>query len=477
MFEKILIANRGEIACRVAATARRMGIRTVAVYSDADREAAHVSLCDESVHVGAPPARESYLNIERIVEAARRTDAQAIHPGYGFLSENPAFAAVCAVRGIVLVGPPVTAIEAMGDKAAAKALMQSRGISVVPGYHGARQEPEYLEERAVEIGFPVIIKACAGGGGRGMRIVNSAPDFAAAFAACQRESLAAFGDATVLVERYLRRPRHVEFQVFADHHGQCIHLFERDCSIQRRHQKLIEESPAPGMTAELRERMGQVAVSAARHVGYVGAGTVEFIVESGADGELRDFYFMEMNTRLQVEHPVTELVTGLDLVEWQLRVAAGERLPLRQEQVSTRGHALEARLCAERPERNFLPSTGRCELIEFPPSVQFEVPSTAAGSPLVRVDSGVRTGDVITPFYDAMIAKMIVWAPDRRSALATMDGALARTDVRGFSTNAAFLGAIVRHPDFADAQLDTHFIAQRHEGLLHASRSGFNVPE
>ncbi|MFM7704068.1 MAG: acetyl/propionyl/methylcrotonyl-CoA carboxylase subunit alpha, partial [Rubrivivax sp.] len=366
MFDKILIANRGEIACRVAATARRLGVRTVAVYSDADARARHVRACDEAVHVGGAAARDSYLRWERIVEAARATGAQAIHPGYGFLSENEDFAQACANAGLVFIGPPPAAIRDMGSKAAAKALMERAGVPLVPGYHGADNDPALLAREADRIGYPVLIKASAGGGGRGMRRVERAEDFAAALASCQREAQAAFGDDHVLVEREGTRPRHIEIQVFADTHGQAVYLHERDCSVQRRHQKVLEEAPAPGMTPERRARLGQAAVAAARAVGYLGAGTVEFIAEQ--DGR---FYFMEMNTRLQVEHPVTEAVTGHDLVEWQLRVAAGEPLPATQEQLALRGHAIEARICAENPQANFLPATGTLEVVRWPGHVAF----------------------------------------------------------------------------------------------------------
>ncbi len=381
MFTKILIANRGEIACRVIRTARRLGIRSVAVYSAADAAARHVRLADEAVLIGPAPARESYLVAERILEAAQKTGAQAVHPGYGFLSENEAFAEACAAAGIAFIGPPVTAIRAMGSKSAAKSLMEQAGVPLVPGYHGEKQDAAFLEQEATRIGYPVLIKASAGGGGKGMRIVEKATDFAAALASCQREAASSFGDERVLVEKYLVRPRHVEIQVFGDTQGNCVYLFERDCSVQRRHQKVLEEAPAPGMTPERRAAMGRAAVEAAKAVGYVGAGTVEFIAEQ--DGQ---FYFMEMNTRLQVEHPVTEMITGLDLVEWQLRVAAGEPLPLAQEQVALRGHALEARIYAEDPDRGFLPSTGR--LIHLAPPAE---------SLNVRNDPGVEEGLEITP--------------------------------------------------------------------------------
>jgi 3-methylcrotonyl-CoA carboxylase alpha subunit len=442
MFRKILIANRGEIACRVAATARRMGIGVVAVHSEADAEARHVRLADEAVLIGPPPARDSYLRADRILEAAKRTGAQAIHPGYGFLSENEKFARACAAEGLVFIGPPAEAIAAMGDKAAAKRLMEKAGVPLVPGYHGEEQNAAFLAKEAQRIGFPVLIKASAGGGGKGMRIVVRAAEFKAALEGAQREAQASFGDSRVLIERYLERPRHIEMQVFGDSRGGCVHLFERDCSVQRRHQKVLEEAPAPGMTPARRAEMGAAAVAAAREVGYVGAGTVEFIAEQ--DGR---FYFMEMNTRLQVEHPVTEMVTGLDLVEWQLRVAAGEPLPLGQDALRIHGHALEARLYAEDPERGFLPQTGRLTHLRFP-----------QGTREVRVDTGVEAGAPITPHYDPMIAKLIVHGADRAAALARMSEALAGVEVIGLRTNVAFLERVVRSSAFAAADLDTGLI-------------------
>ena len=449
MFEKILIANRGEIACRVMRTAKRMGIRTVAVFSDADAHARHVELADEARHIGAAPARESYLSIERILAAARASGAQAIHPGYGFLSENDRFADACTEAGIVFIGPPASAIRAMGSKSAAKALMQTAGVPLVPGYHGAEQDPEFLLAQAAQIGFPVLIKASAGGGGKGMRIVRAQDQFIAALASCQRESINAFGDDRVLIERYLEQPRHIEIQLFADTHGNAVYLFERDCSVQRRHQKVLEEAPAPGMTPERRARMGEAAVAAARAIGYVGAGTVEFIADQAGT-----FHFMEMNTRLQVEHPVTEMITGQDLVEWQLRVAAGERLPRLQPELAIHGHAIEARIYAEDPARNFLPSTGRLQAFLQP-----------AESTHVRVDTGVRTGDTITPFYDPMIAKLIVWDQDRDRALARMRTALAGTMVVGPQSNVGFLERLIASAAFANAQLDTGLI-ERHQAEL-----------
>ncbi|NDF05859.1 MAG: ATP-grasp domain-containing protein, partial [Betaproteobacteria bacterium] len=369
MFSKILIANRGEIACRVAATARRMGVRTVAVFSDADAHAAHVQACDEAVHIGGNAPQDSYLQWQRILQAAMQTGAQAIHPGYGFLSENADFANACLQAGVVFIGPSSASIQAMGLKAASKQLMEKAGVPLVPGYHGADQNPALLSSEAQRIGFPVLIKASAGGGGKGMRIVNQAEDFAEALASCQREARSSFGDEAVLIEKYVQRPRHIEIQVFGDSHAQIIHLHERDCSVQRRHQKVLEESPAPGLSLELRERMGAAAVAAAKAVNYLGAGTVEFIVEQSERG--MDFFFMEMNTRLQVEHPVTEAVTGLDLVEWQLRIAAGEPLPLTQDQVTVQGHAIEARICAETPDNDFLPATGHLQVMRIPLAQRF----------------------------------------------------------------------------------------------------------
>jgi 3-methylcrotonyl-CoA carboxylase alpha subunit len=459
MFHKILIANRGEIACRVAATARRLGIRTVAVYSEADRDARHVRACDEAVHIGPAAPRESYLRWERILDAARATGAQAVHPGYGFLSENEDFAQACADAGIVFIGPPASAIAAMGSKSAAKALMHKAGVPLVPGYHGQDNDPALLAREAERIGYPVLIKASAGGGGKGMRRVDRAEDFAAALAGCQREAKNSFGDDHVLVERYVLKPRHIEIQVFADSQGRCIHLNERDCSVQRRHQKVLEESPAPGLSAARRAEMGAAAVAAAQAVGYVGAGTVEFIAEENNDGDIR-FYFMEMNTRLQVEHPVTEAVTGLDLVEWQLRVAAGQPLPLTQEGVSMRGHAIEARICAENPDAGFLPATGTLHVARWPEHVRF-----ARSDTLPRVDAGVGEGDAISPHYDSMIAKLIVWGDTRAQALARLDAALRDTHIVGLNHNVAFLRRVVQSASFATADLDTALI-ERERAVL-----------
>ncbi len=453
MFKKILIANRGEIACRVAATARRLGVQTVAVYSDADAQAKHVSACDEAIHIGGSAPKDSYLQWARIIAAAQATGAQAIHPGYGFLSENADFARACAAAGVVFIGPPAAAIEAMGLKAESKRLMEQAGVPLVPGYHGAAQDPALLQREADRIGYPVLIKASAGGGGKGMRAVESSADFAAALASCQREARSSFGDDAVLLEKYVQRPRHIEIQVFADSHGHCVYLHERDCSVQRRHQKVLEEAPAPGLTPTLRQQMGQAAVAAAQAVGYVGAGTVEFIVEQAdyAQPEAMRFYFMEMNTRLQVEHPVTEAITGVDLVEWQLRVAAGEALPLQQHELRLQGHAIEARICAENPDQQFLPATGTLAVYRKPAHCAFE------RGPL-RFDDGVREGDAISPFYDSMIAKLIVHADTREQALARLDAALAQTHIVGLATNVQFLRHVVRSPSFAQARLDTALI-------------------
>ena len=449
MFRKILIANRGEIACRVIKTARRLGVATVAVYSEADANARHVRLADEAALIGPPAARESYLVGERILEVAKRTGAEAIHPGYGFLSENEEFAEACEMAGVVFIGPPASAIRAMGSKSAAKTLMGAAGVPLTPGYHGDNQNPAFLAKQADQIGYPVLIKASAGGGGKGMRRVDAAADFEAALASCKREAANAFGDERVLVEKYVLKPRHIEIQVFGDTHGNCVYLFERDCSVQRRHQRLLEEAPAPGMTPERRAAMGQAAVNAAKAVGYVGAGTVEFIANQ--DGS---FYFMEMNTRLQVEHPVTEMITGLDLVEWQLRVASGQALPLTQEQLEIDGHAIEARVYAEDPDKGFLPSTGRLVHLVPPPE-----------SDSVRVDTGVEQGDEITPYYDPMIAKLIVWGVDRKQALARMRRALTQYRVVGVSNNINFLSRLVALPSFVNAELDTGLI-EREQGLL-----------
>ena len=453
MFSKILIANRGEIAVRVARTARRMGIQTVAVFSDADRDAMHVAACDEAHYIGGSAPRDSYLRGDKVLEVAKLTGAQAIHPGYGFLSENAAFARLCADVGIVFIGPPPAAIEAMGLKAESKRLMETAKVPLVPGYHGADQNEALLLSEAKRIGFPVLIKASAGGGGKGMKVADSESDFVASLASAKREAKNSFGDDNVLIERYLQRPRHIEIQVFADELGHCVYLFERDCSLQRRHQKVIEEAPAPGMTEARRRQMGEAAVAAAKAVGYVGAGTVEFIAEHDFTTSGR-FYFMEMNTRLQVEHPVTEMITGLDLVEWQLRVASGERLPKLQDELRINGHAFEARVYAENPRNQFLPATGPIKLLRTP-----------ALSADVRVDTGVREGDAITPHYDPMIAKLIVHGENREQALQRLALALDEYAVVGFSNNVEFLQRVARHPAFAAGDIDTGFIA-RHAGDL-----------
>ncbi len=466
MFKKILIANRGEIACRVAASARRMGVRTVAVYSDADARAKHVQACDEAVHIGGSAPKDSYLRWERILEAAKATGAQAIHPGYGFLSENEEFAQACADAGLVFIGPPPSAIRAMGLKAASKQLMEKAGVPLVPGYHGADQDPQLLQREADRIGYPVLIKASAGGGGKGMRLVERSEDFAAALASCQREAINSFGDDAVLVEKYVLRPRHIEIQVFGDTQGNCVYLFERDCSVQRRHQKVLEESPAPGMTPALRQKMGEAAVAAAQAVNYVGAGTVEFIVEQpgGYDQpEAMKFYFMEMNTRLQVEHPVTEAITGEDLVDWQLRVASGLPLPKRQDELRITGHAIEARICAENPDNGFLPATGTLHVYRKPDCASFHVGD-------VRVDDGVREGDAISPFYDSMIAKLIVHGDTREQALARLDAALAETRIVGLATNVQFLRLVIASDAFATAKLDTALIEREKQHLFHQQR-------
>ena len=454
MFKKILIANRGEIACRVAATARRLGVKTVAVYSDADANAKHVAVCDEAIHIGGSAPKESYLRWEKILEAAKATGAEAIHPGYGFLSENEEFAKACAAAGLVFIGPPASAIKAMGLKSESKQLMEKAGVPLVPGYHGADQDPALLQREADRIGYPVLIKASAGGGGKGMRIVEKSEDFAASLASCQREAINSFGMDAVLVEKYVQRPRHIEIQVFGDSHGNCVYLFERDCSVQRRHQKVLEEAPAPGMTDKLRAEMGAAAVAAAKAVDYVGAGTVEFIVEQPGGYEHPEqmkFFFMEMNTRLQVEHPVTEAITGEDLVEWQLRVASGQPLPKRQDELRILGHAIEARICAENPDNDFLPATGTLKVYELPECVAFE------RGPF-RVDSGVRQGDAISPFYDSMVAKLIVHGDTRAQALARLDEALAQTHIVGLATNVQFLRRVAASNAFVQAQLDTALI-------------------
>jgi 3-methylcrotonyl-CoA carboxylase alpha subunit len=444
MFTSVLIANRGEIACRIARTAKRLGLRTVAVYSTADEGALHMRMCDEAYLIGEAEPRQSYLNIERLIATAKRANAQCIHPGYGFLSENADFAEACAKNGIVFVGPPADAIRAMGLKDLAKALMEKARVPVVPGYHGERQDAKFLKEKAYELGYPVLIKPAAGGGGRGMRRVDKHADFDAALEGAVREAQSSFGSSRVLIEKYVQSPRHIEIQVFADNFGNTIHLGERDCSLQRRHQKVIEESPAPGMTAELRAKIGAAAVEAAKAVGYSGAGTVEFVAD-GSKGLREDaFWFIEMNTRLQVEHPVTEEVTGLDLVEWQFRVAANEKLVLGQDQVHLSGHAIEARVYAEDPEHGFLPSTGKIVALELPKDI--------------RVDSGVEAGGEVTPYYDAMIAKLIAHAPTREAAIDKLAAALDRTLIAGPRCNVSFLDKLCRTAEFREGKVDTGFI-------------------
>jgi len=446
MFKSVLIANRGEIACRIARTARRLGLRTIAVYSDADAQALHVRLCDDAYNIGPPPPAQSYLAIDKLIAVAKAAGAECLHPGYGFLSENADFAQACADAGIVFVGPPAQAIRAMGLKDHAKALLEKAGVPIVPGYHGDIQEPKFLKQKAYEIGYPVLVKAVAGGGGKGMRRVERHVDFDDALAAAQREAKASFGNARMLVEKYVASPRHIEFQIFADRQGNTIHLGERDCSLQRRHQKVIEEAPAPGMSPDLRAAMGAAAVMAARAVHYVGAGTVEFIAD-GARGLKPDgFWFMEMNTRLQVEHPVTEMITGIDLVEWQLRIAAGENLPLAQQQLELNGHAVEARLYAEDPQHSFLPSTGRLLELRFPEEMH------------IRIDSGVEKGSEVTSFYDPMIAKVIAHGKSRTEALDRLADALDKTVVVGPRSNAGFLAALCRADAFRKGDFDADFI-------------------
>ncbi len=453
MFSSVLIANRGEIAVRVMKTAKRLGLRTIAVYSEADAGAMHVRMADEAYPIGPAAARESYLVIEKIIAVAKQAGAEAIHPGYGFLSERAEFAEACAEAGIVFVGPPASAIRAMGLKDGAKALMQKAGVPVVPGYHGANQDPKFLKEKAYEVGYPVLIKAVAGGGGKGMKRVDKAMDFDEALASAQREAQGAFGDPRVLIEKYVLSPRHIEIQVFGDTQGNVVHLFERDCSLQRRHQKVIEEAPAPGMPAAMREAMGRAAVEAAKAVGYVGAGTVEFIADGSNGLDPTKFWFMEMNTRLQVEHPVTEAITGQDLVEWQLRVAAGEPLPLMQDSLAIHGHAVEARLYAEDPEKGFLPSTGTLHALEF---------GSAEG---VRIDTGVEEGAEVSPYYDPMIAKVIAHGATRDEALDRLGQALAGTVVAGPRTNVTFLKALTEAEGFRAGAFDTGFIDRNVEAL------------
>ena len=450
MFEKILIANRGEIACRVIRSAKKLGIATVAVYSDADAQSQHVKLADEAIHIGESPAAQSYLQIDRIIQAAIDTGAQAIHPGYGFLSENDQFAEACQANNITFIGPPVAAILAMGLKATSKALMEKAGVPLTPGYHGSNQDAEFLKQQADGIGYPVLIKASAGGGGKGMRLVERSEDFLGSLASCKSEAKSSFGNDEVLIERYVINPRHIEVQVFGDSHGNYVHLFERDCSVQRRHQKVLEEAPAPLVSQDKLDAMRQAAIDAARAVDYVGAGTVEFIVEQ--DGTA---YFMEMNTRLQVEHPVTEMITGVDLVEWQLRVAFGEPLPKQQDQLKIHGHAIEARVYAEEPEKGFIPAIGQINYLHYPEQNQN-----------VRVDSGIVQGDEISSYYDPMIAKLIVWGENREAALLQMHHALGQFHVDGLGNNIAFLDRIIRCDSFKKAELDTNLIQREDEFLF-----------
>ena len=439
-FEKLLIANRGEIACRIIRTAKRMGLRTVAVYSDPDRKAMHVALADQAVLIGPAPAKDSYLHIGAIIGAAQTTGAEAIHPGYGFLAENADFAQACADAGAIFVGPSAATIRLMGSKSAAKALMESSGVPVVPGYHGEDQSFATLQAAADVIGYPVLVKAAAGGGGRGMRLVGKAEELAEAVAGAKREAGASFGSDQVLIEKYIERPRHIEVQVFGDSHGNVVSLFERECTLQRRHQKVVEEAPAMAITAERRDAMAAAARSAAQAASYVGAGTVEFIADAAG------FYFIEMNTRLQVEHPVTEMITGLDLVEWQLRVAMGEKLALQQDQIAANGHAVEARIYAEDPDKGFLPATGTIRAWREP-----------SGNG-IRVDTGFRAGDAVTPYYDALLAKLVAWGVDRRQALSRLTDALDGFEIAGVTTNLAFLKALLRHPQVIQGEIDTGFI-------------------
>ncbi|KZL05098.1 Acetyl-/propionyl-coenzyme A carboxylase alpha chain [Pseudovibrio axinellae] len=455
MFRKILIANRGEIACRIAKSAKALGIKVVAVYSDADRDARHVQMADEAYRLGPPPVAESYLNVDALLKAAKHSGADAIHPGYGFLSENPEFVEAVEAAGLVFIGPPADAIRAMGLKDAAKALMEKSGVPVVPGYHGANQDAEFLKAESDKIGYPVLIKARAGGGGKGMRRVDAPADFVEALEGAQREGQSSFGDPRVLIEKYILSPRHIEVQVFCDGHGNAVHLFERDCSLQRRHQKVIEEAPAPGMTEEMRAAMGNAAVKAAQAVGYEGAGTVEFIVD-GSDGLRADrFWFMEMNTRLQVEHPVTEAITGQDLVNWQFSVAAGGSLPKAQSDLSINGHSFEARIYAEDAEAGFLPATGTLKELKLP-------------SRFARVDSGIRAGDTITPFYDPMIAKVITHGETREAALAKLALALEKSQAVGCTTNITFLHKLATHAGFMKGEMDTGLIDRELEKLTTA---------
>jgi 3-methylcrotonyl-CoA carboxylase alpha subunit len=458
MFTKILIANRGEIACRIIKTVRQMGITTVAVYSDADRSALHVKMADEAVYIGAAPSNESYLVVNRIIQAATETGAQAVHPGYGFLSENADFCRQCAMHNITFIGPPVDAILAMGSKSAAKTIMANADVPLVPGYHGDDQSSAFLKSEAEKIGYPVLLKAAAGGGGKGMRAVHCAEEFEQALIAAKREALSSFNDDLMLVEKYLLKPRHVEIQVFCDSHQNAVYLFERDCSVQRRHQKVIEEAPAPGMTLELRQKMGAAAIKAARAINYEGAGTVEFLLDSRGD-----FFFMEMNTRLQVEHPVTEMISGQDLVTWQLIVAAGQSLPCSQEQLKINGHAFEARIYAEDPDNDFLPATGRLSLLQPPPEDSY-----------IRVDTGVVQGDEVSIYYDPMIAKLIVWGTTRAKALTRLTEALSKYRIAGVTTNIGFLYNLATSQAFRDGDVDTGFIQHHHDEIFRQRQQDLN---
>ena len=448
--KKVLIANRGEIACRIIRTCKKLNIVTVAIYSDADANAMHVSLADEAYRIGPAPSQESYLKSDEIIKIAQQSDAQAIHPGYGFLSENADFATACINSGLLFIGPPAAAIRAMGSKSHAKALMEKAQVPLIPGYHDDAQDEATLTNAANKMGYPILIKATAGGGGKGMRVVKSQTEFLESLQSAKREAFASFGDDEVLLEKYLEHPRHIEIQVFADHHNNIVHLFERDCSIQRRHQKIIEEAPAPGLSDTLRNQMGEMAIRAARAIQYVGAGTIEFLLDQD-----QSFYFMEMNTRLQVEHPVTEMITQQDLVEWQLRVTAGEPLPLKQNELKIHGHAFETRLYAEDPEQEFLPSCGFIELLETPKETT-----------QVRIDTGIRAGDTISPYYDPMIAKLIVWGNDRKKALSRLQQSLAQYHIIGIRTNIDLLMSIAEHKDFINEKISTHFIAQHHDELF-----------
>lgn len=450
MFDKILIANRGEIACRIIHTCQKLAIKTVAIYSEPDKNALHVKMADDAYLIGPAAVKESYLKADKIIKIAKQSGAQAIHPGYGFLSENAEFAQMCAAENIVFIGPPVEAIIAMGSKSAAKEIMHKAGVPLVEGYHGDNQGEKKLEKEALKIGFPVLLKATAGGGGKGMRVVENQQDFSAALSSCKRESLSSFNDDKILIEKYLTRPRHVEIQIFADTKGHCVHLFDRDCSLQRRHQKIIEEAPAPALPDSIRKSMGEVAIKAAKAIDYVGAGTVEFLYDS--DGQ---FYFMEMNTRLQVEHPVTEMITGEDLVEWQLIVASGNDLPKQQSEIVASGHAFEVRIYAEDPEQDFFPSTGKIRHLKFPQQNLH-----------TRIDSGISESDEISIYYDPMIAKLIVWDKDRNSALKRLSAAISNIQLVGVKTNLAFLSAISNNSAFAKCQLTTHFIEQQHNSLF-----------